>query len=248
MISEFENILRRLVISMIGDSDDSNYKVSPSRIEKWKVKREIERKKNNGILYEKRILFYSDFYDLETIIDKNWELFKPILKDKKRFFVFFKEISQYRNTIAHGRSLIKSQKNLLSGILKDLKNQITQFHNINRNMDDYFIEILNISDNLGNSWGKSSFDRPPRLPILRVDDEYELLIDANDPKDREIQYEIKRFESNFKIVQKENRFTFKINESMIGRLVSFRIIVSTPKSEYINRELKDIHLTILPKN
>src|SRR5659263_238113 len=122
MVNDYENTLRGLIVQIIGGDDTSSYKVTEERIVIWKAKREAESKKSNGVFYENRLLYYSDFYDLESIIIKNWELFLPILGNKKRFEVFFSEIERCRNTIAHGRNLISSQELLLSGITSDLKN------------------------------------------------------------------------------------------------------------------------------
>ncbi|QXP55185.1 hypothetical protein H0I25_14000 [Cellulophaga sp. HaHa_2_95] len=246
MIIEYENTLRKLITSVIGFNDNTDYKVSSERLNKWKEKRDIESKKNNGILFESRIIFFSDFYDLKTIIDKNWELFLPILNEKKRFSVFFKEIEQYRNTVAHGRKLIKSQEDLLSGILMDLKNSITQYHNRNEKMDDYFIEIIKVSDNIGSSWGESIFSKSKK-PTIRVGDEYELLVEANDPKDREIEYKLFHFTGKLKINQKSNRFNFTIDESLIGQNIMILVTAYTPDSEYKNESSMKINLTVLPK-
>jgi len=68
MIVEFENTLRRLIIELIGAEDDSDYKISPDRIKKWIEKRNEESKRNKGVMFENRILYYSDFYDIKTIV------------------------------------------------------------------------------------------------------------------------------------------------------------------------------------
>ena len=49
MTNEYENTLRRLILNVIGTDDNTDYKVAPERIEKWKEKRTIEEKKNNGV-------------------------------------------------------------------------------------------------------------------------------------------------------------------------------------------------------
>lgn len=247
MVNEYENTIRRLIISILGgeDKDVKKYKVTENRINQWILKRNIEQKKNNGILFENRILFYSDFYDLETIIDKNWESFLPVLNDKKRWLVFFKEVEKFRNTIAHGRQLIKSQEDLLSGIVMDLKNSMTIFHNKNNMKEDFFIEIIRITDNLGNSWGKSIFERSER-PILREGDEYEINIEANDPKDREIEYRLSALGSDFLLVQKSNKFRFIITSNLIGRMVNILVHVRTPESDYKNEHAMDFTLCVLP--
>ncbi|WP_204346642.1 hypothetical protein [Psychroserpens algicola] len=242
MINEFENILRRLIISLIGSKDSTDYKVPSDRIDKWKEKREIDLKKNKGIQFENRLIYFSDFYDIKTVIDKNWELFLPILKDKKRFDVFFKEIENYRNTVAHGRNLTLSQNLLLEGILTDLKNLITIYHNKNEMKSDFFIEVTRINDNLGNIWSKSdSWEKP----ILRVGDEYELFIEANDPKDREIEYEIFTL-NGFKIKQKSNRFNFTVENILVGKSTTLYINAFTPSSDYKNSDGPLLNITVLP--
>lgn len=243
MVNEYENALRRLVLQIIGDKDSSPYKVSEDRILKWKEKRETELKKNNGILFEKRLLYYSDFYDLKTIINKNWELFLPILNDKKRFEVFFSEIESFRNTIAHGRNITFSQEFLLKGILSDLKNSITIYHNKNQMKDDYFIEIIRICDNLGNVWDSKS---TPRDTTVRVGDEYELIVEANDPKNRRIEYEM-FLSADFRKIQNSNRFNFTIEKRFIGRAVQFLVFARTPDSEYNNIASMALYVSILPE-
>jgi len=246
MTIEYENSLRRLIIKLIGEKDDAPFKISEDRINKWKEKREIELKKNKGILIENRILYYSDFYDLNTIISKNWELFAPILLNKKRFEIFFNEIELFRNSVAHGRTLTLSQDNLLSGITSDLKNLITVYHNKNEMKDDFFIQIIRVSDNLGNIWDGELGGRPQ--PTLRVGDDYELTIDANDPKNRKISYELSLFASpKFRMKQDTHRFNFCIPNEMIGKNTYLIASASTPESEYENHEIMEITLTVLPK-
>lgn len=177
MTDIYENVLRQLVIHLIGDEDSAQYKVSIDRVEKWKEKREIETKKHKGIQSENRLIFFSDFYDLKTIVSKNWKIFLPVLLDKKRFEIFFDEVEKFRNTVSHGRNLTSGQNSLLIGIVSDLKNMITMYHNKNEEKDDYFIQLMRVSDNLGNFWSKNK--SPKNYPKLRVGDEYELIIEAN---------------------------------------------------------------------
>ncbi|WP_418264006.1 hypothetical protein [Flavobacterium faecale] len=248
MINEYENTLRRLIINILGgeDKDVAKYKVTDNRINQWIEKRNIEQKKNNGILFENRIIFYSDFYDLQTIIDKNWESFLPVLNDKKRWLVFFQEVEKYRNTIAHGRQLVKSQEDLLSGIVMDLKNNITIFHNKNNMKEDFFIEIIRVSDNLGNSWSRSVFNRS-KTPVLREGDEYEINIEANDPKDREIEYWIFSLGLSLNIVQKSSKFNFTLDSKLVGRNTVLGIQARTPEADYKNEDTLNFRICVLPK-
>ena len=246
MIKQYENTLRKLIIDVLGDADNSDYLIAKDLLDKWITKRTIAKEDNNGFLFEKRIIFYADFEDLDLIIDKNWVNFSPILKDKKRFLVFFNEVIHFKKTIDKGRLLIQSQENLLSGIVMDLKNSITIYNNKNSLKDDYFIAINKISDNLGTSWVNSNSQKQIK-PILKIGDEYELLIEANDPKDRKITYQIAHFTGKLRIKQDSNRFNFKIEKDLVGKNTMFIIKAFTKDTDYVNESILKIYLTVLPE-
>jgi len=130
----------------------------------------------------------------------------------------------------------------LEGIVSDLKNLITIYHNKNEMKDDFFVKIIKVNDNLGNIWN-------PKLlgskPTLRVGDQYELIVEANDPKDREIEYKILDIRG-FQIVQKSNHFVFKVENDLVGENVNLIIEASTPNSEYPNRSLFGIDIRVFP--
>ena len=246
MIKQYENTLKELIITILGDADNSEYKVPNNILTKWLKKRSIERDKNNGFLFEKRIIFYADFEHLILIINENWELFSPVLSDKKRFEVFFNEILYFKKVIDSGQSLIQSQENLLSGILIDLKNAITIYNNKENLVDDYFVSIQKISDNLGTSWTKSNSPEQKK-PILKVGDAYELLIEANDPKDRKIEYQVAHFTGKLRIKQDSNRFNFKIEKEFIGQNTMLIVKAFTADADYVNESIMKIYLTVLPE-
>ncbi len=79
MIQEYENVIRQIILSILGNDDSADFGITDDRLKKWEEKREIEKKKYGGVLTENRLIYYSDFYDLKTIIEKNWNLFKKIL-------------------------------------------------------------------------------------------------------------------------------------------------------------------------
>ena len=241
MTIEFENTLRKLILHTLKE-DYNNYKVSDQRIENWKEKQKIEKKKYKGVLMEKRLIFYSDFYDLKSIISKNWENFKPILDDKKRFEIFFAEVEKFRNTLSHGRNLTLSQEQLLKGITSDLKNLITIYHNKNEMKEDFFVRLISVSDNLGNTWPGTQ-----KKPTIRVGDYYELTIDAIDPKDREIEYQLVTYKGIYVKFQKSNRFSFTVDNSFVGVNTSLIIEIRTPNSDYENRDGKVIKVMVLPE-
>lgn len=151
MVNKYENALRSLITIILGGSDKTDFKLTKERVDNALNKREIELKKYKGVLVEDRIIYYTEFYDLGVIINKNWELFKPALHDKKEFETFFSKVEDFRNTLSHGRDLLSFQTALLEGILGTLKSQIVLFHNESMDKDDYFIKIMSAQDSLGNT-------------------------------------------------------------------------------------------------
>lgn len=244
MIKEYENTLRTIISLTLGIDDDTEFGVTSDRIENWKEKREIERKKYKGILLEPRLIYYSDFYDLKNIISKKWELIKPILIDKKRFDVFFDEVHRFRDTEAHGRELLTYQKNILNGIVFDLKSQLATYHNKNMNADDYFIKLLKVSDSLGSTWEFGNNGHKFIDKILRVGDTIEFIIEAFDPKNREIEYEL--YAKGTKINSKEGVLQITITNEMIGKNSGIEITVQTNNTDYKNYQFCEFIYTILP--
>jgi hypothetical protein len=97
---------------------------------------------------------------------------------------------------------------------------------------------------LGNSWTSSiQVNKTP----LRVGDTYELLIEAVDPKNREIEYEVSFTSSGHRIVQNDNRFNIEITPNLIAQTTMLFISVRTPNAEYKNENAFQIVCTILPK-
>lgn len=246
MFNEYENTLRTIIILVLGDKDDATFGVTPDRILIWREKRETENKKKKDIQIENRLIYYSDFYDLQTILNKNWEKFKPILIDKKRFEVFNSEIENYRNNIAHGREVLSFQMKIMEGIIGDLKNQLVLYHSKNTNPDDFFIKILRVSDSLGHMWEKSQmFDSVITKSILKVGDKIEFFVDAFDPKGREIEYRVQLI-NDYIITQSSNKIIVEIVPDMISKSCHFRIIASTKSSGYRNEESIYFNYTVIP--
>lgn len=246
MTIEYENSLRTIISLVLGDDDNAKFGISSDRINRWKNKREIEKKKNNGILIESRLIYFSDFYDLKTIVHKNWNSFEEILLKKKIFEANFDQIESLRNSVSHGRNLFSFQEHLITGITGDLKSNLVKYYNKNMNADDYFIRILNISDSLGNQWGIDSLNNTLLVTkgILRVSDQVELFIEASDPKNREITFEL--ISIQFHYTQNNGQFKFIVTKEMIGQRFNLKVKVYTENSDYENKVQKDMLYTVLP--
>ena len=91
-----ENSLRDFIASILSKSIGSDWKdkcgVSPERIEKWKQRKDDEGRRQKGGVVEERLIYYADFYDLQTILKKHWDKFSPALGDWKVMEVLLGEL------------------------------------------------------------------------------------------------------------------------------------------------------------
>lgn len=249
-IQHYENLLRTLILEVMysryGSEFENHFGVTPERIQKWEEKIEEENRRFKGAITENRLLYFSDFYDLGKIINYNWDAFKNVFHEKKRFEIFFSEIEKFRNTKAHGRVLFEFQQSMINGILGDLKNLIIMYNNKNETTADYFLKILRVSDNLGNIYNSIENSFPSmNNNILRVGDELEFHVDAVDPKDRKIEYFIRVNGIPFTKKTDSNILKIKIIDDYIGKYLDIRIVALT-EEEYDNSDGISFGYDVLP--
>lgn len=96
-----ERVLRELIESVLraqyGERWITHVGVTPDRLQRWRGRLVEEEKQRAGLVVDKRLLSYSDFTDLLTILKKNWEYFKPCFGDLKRLEVYLDRLSNLRN-------------------------------------------------------------------------------------------------------------------------------------------------------
>lgn len=81
-------------------------------------KREYEQKKrtSRGVAVASSALIdYTQFFDLMTLADKNWELVAPALGKKADTLALLRRIDDLRNTVAHNRALLPFEQDPLAG-------------------------------------------------------------------------------------------------------------------------------------
>src|SRR5580704_16062292 len=119
-LRDTENALRDFISSMLSEKLGAdwvdNCGPSPDRIENWRKRKATEEKRQESGVVEERLLYYADFYDLETILKKHWTHFSDVLGDWKTMDVFLKELGRLRDPDAHRRELLPHQKHLVLGI------------------------------------------------------------------------------------------------------------------------------------
>lgn len=201
-INLLENTLRDLIERMLGsvDGDDDaadRLGVSEERIEEWRGRRDEESKRRVGGDVETRLLYFSDFTDLEKIIGRNWDKgFKACFGDKKRFTVYMDRLGAFRNPDAHSRALLPHEEHLLLGMSGELRQAVTIFLSSGAGGDEpeYFARIEEVRDNFGmRATGTSSTNGMANSEtILRPGDVLSFVCSAWDPEDGTVEWRIER--------------------------------------------------------
>jgi hypothetical protein len=232
-LQDTENSLRDFIAAILNESLGENWitkcGVSKERIEKWKERKEIEEKRQDTGTAEERLIYYADFYDLKTILQKNWSgEFSNIFGDWKTTEVYLNILEKYRDAEAHRRELFPHQKNLIIGISGEIRNKLTRYRSKKETGDDVFPQIESVRDNLGNMWIPGKDRTIATSNILRPGDILEFVVTASDPEGLELKYQI----MSETAWQKENNFRILIVNKHIGKMKQFIIRI---------RSLRDYH-------
>ena len=65
------DVVHYVLTNNIGPNWHNSCGVSPDRVSKWEEKRAEEQKRTGRS--DPRLIYYSDFFDLKTIIKKSWD-------------------------------------------------------------------------------------------------------------------------------------------------------------------------------
>lgn len=186
-----ENALRDFIQEVLekefGEEWLEKCGIPEKRIKQWEKWRDAEKKKDISSIVEDRILYYSDFSDLRSIINRHWRLFKPCFKDKNRILSRLKELKGFRDTVAHRRELLAPQRQVIHGYCGTIRRAITVYRSKQTPEGEYFPRIEYAKDSLGNVVRGSTIKENKRN-ILKPGDEVEYVIKAWDPLDEPLEY------------------------------------------------------------
>lgn len=187
-LRDAENALRDFIASVLiatlGPDWLDKCGVTEDRIEQWKARKEVERKRQEAGVVDEHLLYYADFYDLKTILKKNWSNFSESLGDWKTFEVFLTELERLRDPDAHRRELLPHQKSLAIGISGEIRNRIVRYRSKKETPNDYFPRIESARDSVGNIWvPESGAPSVHTKTVLRPGDIVEFVVTASDPED-----------------------------------------------------------------
>jgi hypothetical protein len=201
-ISRVENALRSVIESVMkvrhGDqwSEPALLGVTAERKERWEERRVEAEKHATGAVAESRLLYYSDFPDLGTIVFKNWDLFKPCFGDKKETEVYLDRLNELRNPTAHSRPVLPHEDSLAAGMSRELRQKITVFRNSGAGgpEPEHFARIEEVTDSCGyraggRASGEQIIDTREEM-TLRPGDVIEFQGSAVDPHGRPMRWRV----------------------------------------------------------
>jgi len=237
-LKNLENSMRdiiSLVLSKkIGKDWESKCNMPEGRILNWRNKKEIEEKRIGNS--DSRLIYYSDFYDLRTIISKNWDNeFKKIFHNKKEFEVLYEILEKYRNPEAHRRELLPFQRHLVIGICGKLRTSITKYFSEMETGKSYYPRFEYIQDNFNNSWDRSKILNKHQKTvvtsnILRVGDKIEFTLTANDPKDGKLSFTAYTQSVPYEVTwQENNHCVVTVKEKDIGSIIWVNLVVKSER-------------------
>lgn len=243
-INSLENVLRDLIYRVISTDDDAaSLGVTEDRIAAWKARLEEEPKRRPGGTVEQRLLYYSEFHDLISIVRKKWDSnFKECFKERKRFDVYADRLNAFRNPDAHSRALLPFEEQLVLGMTGELRQEITLFLSAGAGGDEpeYFARIEDIVDNFGlrlagSSLGPPSFGTARSAVTLRPGDGVNFRMRAWDPDEQPVKWRVSppRLGVAFEIgAGLELDWTWQVEERDIGdqAVIAFYITSGRPYS------------------
>ena len=149
-----ENVLRDLIEAVLSAALGPDWLegsgLTAERLDHMRERLAAETASRPGGAVEQRLIYYSDLPDLKTIIDKNWERFKPCLGEKKACDVNLDRLVDFRIAEMHGRQLLPFELALTVCISGEISNRVTIFRSERGPSREYFPRIEYVRDSFGN--------------------------------------------------------------------------------------------------
>lgn len=255
-LKDTENSLRDLISTLLKEKTGAGWikscGVTGERIEKWEERKQIETKRQKGGTAEERLLYYADFYDIRTILQKNWELFSAVFGDWKKMDIFLSILEVSRDPDAHRRELLPHQKYLIAGISGEIRTMITKFRSKKETSEDCFPRFESARDNLGNMCTPENKHLKTKL-ILRPGDQLDFIITASDPEDAQLEYRLMITGGGTEIFdwQKDNNFNLKIKKRHISKRFGVTFFLRSSRDYHAGEDFDDIvsfEYAVLPEN
>jgi hypothetical protein len=170
-LRSIETALRLVIRDVLGPTEWLRAPGAPDEA-KLQERRAEEDRRRDGAVVSNNLLDYTETYHLTGLIEENWEKFQPVFKDKTRTLAYFGVIKDVRNSVAHSRDLVPFERDLISGVAGQLRNQVSLFRSAEQNPSSrYYPLIESVKDHFGREGAKeaiATIRRGPRLEVASV--------------------------------------------------------------------------------
>ena len=249
-----ENVLRNFIAAVmnreLGPQWEDQLGVTPERLLKWCERRAEEAKRMSTGNLETRLLYFADFTDLKTIISKNWELFKDVFGEKRRFDVLLSILEDYRNPEAHRRGLLPFQEQLVAGVCGEIRTQVARYRSRLETSEDCFPRIESAFDNYGQLFPRETNEGA--IPTLRVGDQIQITVIASDPEGRPLEYRFNCKDVGWSMRgewQTDHSFSYELEVKDIGKGFYIGVDIRSDRPYHADRDKDDSRIfgyTVLP--
>lgn len=150
-----ETALRELMAQCYSQAWDGQWLdriTSPEQRSRW-AQRSHEESRARGrkgvAVVPDEGLSYANFFDLVTIAGKWWEPLAPALGKRADVLPLLNRLDSLRNAVGHSRPLLPFERDLISGIAGQIRNQVTIYMSSQDPAGDLYPRIESIVDSLG---------------------------------------------------------------------------------------------------
>ncbi|WP_319587232.1 hypothetical protein [uncultured Desulfobulbus sp.] len=203
--------------------------VTMDRISQWDERRLLDEKKLGHC--DPRLIYYADFYDLKTILKKNWANgLSEVFGKLKEIEVLLDLLNEIRNPEAHRRELLPYQKHLAIGISGKIKSDITGYFSKMETGNSFYPRFECIQDNLGNTWSIGEHKMISTGSILRPGDYLQFKVSATDPLGDDLEYTFSPKDREGEVVWSNiGDFDLTIKNNHVGKNMWVEFLVRSPR-------------------
>lgn len=118
----------------------------------WAQRAEVESRARGGkgvAVVPNQGLSYANFFDLVFIADKFWEPLAPALGKRADVLPLLNRLDSLRNAVGHSRPLLPFERDLISGIAGQIRNQVTIYMSSQDPVGELYPRIESVVDSLG---------------------------------------------------------------------------------------------------
>ena len=197
--------------------------MSEDRLANWHKKRTAEEDKLGRA--NPRIICYSEFYDLQNLILKNWDNgLSNVFGKLKEIQVLLDILEEFRNPDAHRRELLLHEKHLAIGISGRIRTTIAEYFSKMETGESYYPRLECVQDTFGNSWAVGERNPLATGLTLRLGDVIEFSVSGIDPRGETLEFSVAALANPYKYEwKKSGDFSVTLDSSSSFHQYSYTI-------------------------